>query len=361
MKTISTLVLIFIYVSSISQLTIVNANINEYNISKSSLSQITISNMEFEGTVRIESQITSSSNEVLLKLISNPIVVKKGINNLNNHTLNFSQLIYSSSPQGSFIKNMHRLPSGGYNYCVSVIPVSGIEEGDELCQTIDASSDDQMYLVNPQDEEEIPTSTPILIWLHTEPFNLLSQGEFFRLTVAEISSSQKAAEAIVNNVPVYYANYVSKHQVQYPADATKLKPGKKYAWMVQKISNGNILASTDVWEFKMSENTNVSDHVYIDLKTKLDGSIYTVQDDRIYFKYDERYQSKTLNAKIYSDAREEIKVQSKNEQSAQVSSKTMGYNSYELDLKPYKLKKGYYTLEVLNEKHQKFMLKFYVD
>lgn len=352
---------LFVNVVAFAQLTVINVNFNEYNISPSSLSQITISNGSGSGQVRIEGKLTNSANEVLLTTVSETIALSEGVSVFGPHNLKFSQFNYSGGPQGEYIKNMQRLPSGAYNYCVQVIPISGIEETDEYCQSVDASMDEQLFLVNPYDEEVINTSTPILIWSHTEPFNLLAPGEFFRLKLVEVYNDQEGAEAMIVNTPIYYQNYVEKHQVQYPLDAKKLESGRHYAWQVEKVSNGNIIACTEVWEFSIEAKMKPEKIMYVELKTKLDGSIYIPQDDLIYFRYDERYQSSSLNCKIYSDSRKEIFTEIENEQEKSTNAVSTGYNSYELDLKPYKLKKGYYTLEVMNEKGELFMIKFVIE
>lgn len=344
-----------------AQTTILNVNFNEYNVSQSSLSQITISNLSNSGVVRIEGKLTNSANEVLLSTISDPVNIIEGVNVFGSHNLKFSSFIFSSSSQGEYTKTFHRLPSGAFNYCIQIIPVTGIEEGDEFCQSIDASMDEQMFLVNPYNEEIINSATPILIWSHTEPFNILAPGEFFRLKMVLIGEKQAAVEAMVINTPIYVSNYLEKHQVQYPLDAPTLEAGKKYAWQVEKVSNGNIIATTEVWEFRVEDKIQNTQMMYVELKKKLDGAIYVPQDDRIYFRYDERYKSDKLKCKIYSDDRKEITPDLTNEQNESTNAKSSGYNSYELDLKPYKLKKGYYTLEVLNEKNEVFKLKFVIE
>lgn len=355
------LISLFLNVVAFSQLSVINVNFNEYNISPSSLAQITISNSSGAGQVRIEGKLTNSANEVLLTTVSEPVTLSNGITVFGPHNLKFSQFNYSAVPQGEYLKSMHRLPSGAFNYCVQVIPMSGIEEMDEYCQSLDASMTEQLFLVNPYNEEVINTSTPILIWSHTEPFNLLAPGEFFRLKLVEVTEGQEGAEAMVVNTPIYYKNYVEKHQVQYPLDAKQLETGKNYAWQVEKVSNGNIIANTEVWEFTIEEKAKPSNIMYVELNTKLDGSIYVPQDDRIYFRYDERYQSTSLKCKIYSDRQDEIVLETENEQRNSVNAISTGYNSYELDLKPYKLKKGYYTLKVENEKGELYMIKFVVE
>jgi hypothetical protein len=362
-KKISLLSLLFLFCSNpiVSQnVSVVNATFNEYNASISGLSQITLSS-SIEGKVRIEAIITNVSNVTLLKLVSSEVIVKKGITSLNNSTLKYTQVAYTNHPQADYMKTFNQLPSGIFNYCISVIPLQSIEEGDDYCQSIDATEKEQLYLINPADEDEIETSTPILIWFHSEPFNLLNQGEFFRVILVELNENQSASSGITANIPYFIKNNLTKHQIQYPFDAKPLEYGKRYAWQVQKIANGNIISTTEAWEFSLPKKNNPTDFKYVYLKEKIDGSIYNVQNDRIYFKYDERYVSTNLICKIISDKREEIKPEVEDVETSEEGVKQIGSNKYELDLKPYKLKKGYYILEVRDEKNSKYQLKFYID
>ena len=339
--------------------TVLNATFNEYNISLNGLSQITLSS-SIDGKIKIEASITNVSNTVLLKLVSADIMVKKGITSLNASTLKFTQVAYSNHPQANYIKTFNQLPSGIFNYCITVIPIQNFEQGDEYCQTIDATEKEQLYLINPVDEDEIETPTPILIWFHSEPFNLLNQGEFFRLVLVELNDNQSADAGITANIPYFIKNNLTKHQVQYPMDAKPLENGKRYAWQVQKMANGQIVTTTEVWEFSLADKKTPTDFRYVYVKDKLDGSVYNVVNDRIFFKYDERYNSSVMTCKIISDTRKVIEPETKGEEAEEQSLMQVGNNKYELDLKPYKLKKGYYILEVYNEKKDKFQLKFYV-
>ena len=134
------------------------------------------------------------------------VVQKKGITSLNASTLKFAQVAYSNHPQANYIKTFNQLPSGVFNYCITVIPIQNFEQGDEYCQTIDATEKEQLYLINPVDEDEIETPTPMLIWFHSEPFNLLNQGEFFRLLLVELNDNQSASSGITANVPYFIKN-----------------------------------------------------------------------------------------------------------------------------------------------------------
>lgn len=345
-----------------AQVNVVNANIQAFNVSPRSLCQISImNNASANVQVALHIQITNSANNVLIKLSTAPIQLKLGLNTITGGSVNIVQTTYGSSNQAQYIKAQNKLPSGAFNYCVVVRPVAALEEGDDYCQEIDAVENEFLYLVFPADEDTIETKTPLLSWTHSEPFNILSQGEFFKMTVVELKDDQSAEAGVIANSPVFLKNYVNRHQVQYPFDAKNLEAGKRYGWQVQKISNGNVINKTEAWEFVIDEKVDPKDHMYVTLKRKLDGSYYRVQNDKIFFRFDERYKSQNVNCKIYNDKREEITPELSNIKDKKLNTKVSGYNAYELDLIDYNLKKGFYTLEVINVKKEKFQLKFYVE
>lgn len=354
---------------SFAQTSILNATFNEYNASISALSQITLSS-QIEGRVKIEVMVTNVANITLLKLISNEVTIKKGITNLNATVLTFNQVIYNNHPQANYLKTFNQLPSGIFNHCVTIIPVQNIEEPDNFCQTIDATEKEQLYLINPADEEEIETPTPLLIWFHSEPFNLLNQGEYFRLVLVELNQNQSPASGITANVPYFIQNNLTRHQVQYPLDAKPLQYGKNYAWQVQKMANGNIVTTTEVWQFTLPKKNLPNDNKYVIINKKIDGSVYNATNDKIFFKFEERYNESNLSFRIRNEKNEVLTPKNTSKQATEesfsdvqqpVELTKLGPSQYELDLKPYKLKKGYYVLEIINEKQNKYQLKFYVE
>ncbi|MBL4706130.1 MAG: hypothetical protein JKY54_16510 [Flavobacteriales bacterium] len=342
-----------------AQLNVMSSSFSAYNVTPNSISQVSISSSN-SGMVYIESQLTNSANEVVLRVKSEPVQIVIGLNVFGAHNTQFQSTAFSNSPQAKFIQTQHRLPSGVFNHCIRIIPISGIEDGDEYCNQINAEEDGFLYLINPMDQDTIDTFNPLLLWAHSEPFNLLNQGEFFKMTLVELQIDQSAQDGIIKNQPVFLKTYLSRHEVPYPFDAKKLMPGKRYGWQVQKISNGAIINQTEAWEFVLVENEIPEDHMYVKLLKKLDGGHYKVQNDRIFFRFDERYKSDHLVCRIYTDASVLIEPELLNKQKQEIGAKVTGYNNYELDVQPYHLKTGFYLLEVENEKGDKYLLKFYV-
>lgn len=343
----------------LSQVTIGSAVINEFNIRPAQLFNVTVVSSNTSGTAILKAKVINSSGTPILSAETQVISIKPGANIINANTVSLKNYNYSNINQAQYLKTNGRLSSGLYNVCIDLIPVSGIEDGDEYCQEINSSENEFLDLVFPADFDTIETKKPVLTWTHSEAFNLLAEGEFYKMTLVEKKKDQSAEAAVQSNIPLFVKSYLTSHQIPYAFDAKELEEGKTYAWYVQKISNGMVINRTESWEFTLKKNITPKPHKYVELKSKLDGSFYSVVDDYIYFKLNENYKNAEVQVKIKSDKGEYITPDLTNEQKGeQVLGR--GYNTFELDLSPYNLKKGYYTLIVTGVKGKKYQLKFYV-
>lgn len=343
----------------LAQVSIGSAILNEFNIRPAQLFNVTIVSANISGTAYLRAKVINSSGTPILTAESQIVSINSGVNIFNGNSIQIKNFNYSSNSQAQYLKTNGRLSSGLYNVCIDLIPVSGIEDGDEYCQEINSSENEFLDLVFPANFDTIETKTPVLTWTHSEAFNLLAEGEFYKLTLVEKKKEQSAEAAVQSNIPLFVKSYLTSHQIPYAFDAKELEEGKTYAWYVQKMSNGIVINRTESWEFTLKNNITPKPHKYVELKSKLDGSFYSVVDDYIYFKLNENYKNADVKVKIKSDKGEYIQPDLKNEQKGE-QVLCRGYNTFELDLSPYRLKKGYYTLIVTGVKGKKYQLKFYV-
>lgn len=375
LKIVQAVLATFICVISIpafSQITILNATVTEFNVTPSSLCRVNIMNAyQQELDAFMEAKIFNSNNDLLLSVKTNPFHLKRGINAGASLNISIQSTNYSMSPQAEYVKTHQSLPSGNYKYCCVLTPLGNIEPGDEYCTDVLSEINSFLILVSPADKDTIETPRPVLMWNHSEPFNVLSPGEYFRMVVAELSSDQTPEAGVKANTPVFQKTYLTAHSVQYPFDLQELKKGKRYGWEVQKISNGNIIAQTEAWEFVIQPEKVITYNKYAVLKKTLDGGFYTAENNKLFFRFEEEYNSSSpaLHCVIYDWQRKPIEPKAKNEVKKETSSssgnaiinvKVTGLNRFELNLDDLDIKKGYYTLEVKNEKGELFILKFYV-
>ncbi|MFN4233844.1 MAG: hypothetical protein ACK4IK_03455 [Bacteroidia bacterium] len=325
---------------------------------------VNINNMEKNGTAIINAEIKNMAGVRLIEVVSSPFSLSTGVNNFIGKSLPIQRVVYANNPQANFIKTTGMLPSGAYVYCVRLTHHSSSDVLDEYCEDFISSFNPYINLISPFDKDTIATKYPLLTWVHSEPFDLLSPNEFFKLKVCEIKKGQSAETAISTNVPVYFKNHLTSHFVQYPTDAIDLEDGKSYAWQVQRISQNNVITQTEVWSFVLkAEPDKDKDLKYVVLNKSVSNQRINVY-EKLYFRYDEIYSGSSILCNIYNEKNELLKPELTKDSNEEISNnknnkndlntKSIGYNAYEFDIRKYNLKPGYYKIEIINEKKEKY-------
>ncbi len=343
-----------------AQVSILSANISSFNITPRNLLDVTILNHKTDVQVVLSAKILAANNEVLMSVTSAHFMLKTGMVDIAQQNVSVASVTYSNSNQATLLKTSHILPGGKYSYCASI---TAVDVSDEYCQDMESESSAFLYLVFPPDKEEIETKYPVLTWTHSDPFITNSPADYYRIMVADLNVGQSPEAALNTNIPIYMKNNLTAHQVQYPIDAKELQTGKRYAWQVQKISNGTIINKTEAWEFKIKAPDPVKENKYAVMKKVLDGTLYMAEGNKIFFRFDENYGLKKLHYKILNEKQEAISAQQSSDKDDRVKIKDVkaGYNKFVIDLNEYKIPAGIYTLEVTNEKKEVYKLKFLVE
>jgi hypothetical protein len=342
-----------------SQVKIISSSFSSFNVSPESMININLVNNNSEMRVMIEARISNGRGAELIKVSSGFLTLRKGTFNTSSLGINIISVNFQNTALSEYVKVYHQLPSGKYNYCVSLsTSESGIE--DELCDEIESENSTYMTLINPSDKDTIENYNPVLIWNHTESFNVLNQGEFYRLLVTEISRDQNAESAINVNNPNYQLNFVTRHDLLYPFDAPKLENGKRYGWQVQKVVNGVITNKTEAWEF-IIKNSPDKHAGFVEITPKANLNPYKTVNNLINFQFKEEYSvnNNKLQIHIYDSKGEEIKIGQEKSKNKSSNLTKLTSDRYRLDLNGVGLKEGYYMLKILNNKNQEFILNFY--
>lgn len=345
-----------------AQVSVVNSAVMPYNITPEALLSASLNNQGMTQQVSLTAKLYNLNNDLLMVVRSAIFSVKPGFNMAYEGNRKVASLEYLPGNQASYIKTSRTLPSGVFRICLEVVNLNG-NEPNEYCDEIQSDFNQYLYLVYPTDKEVISTTTPILSWAHSEPFSVLSTGEFFRMTVAEIKDNQSVEEAISLNNPVMMKDYVTTHNLQYPYEAKPLVKGKRYAWQVTRIGNGTVLNKTETWEFKIGGVELKQEGSYCVVRKELDGSFYKPENNILFFRFDEEYNGGLVSCRIYNDRNEPVQAKAINqtERKELTNYKGHGINQYEIDLEDYNVSKGYHVLEVKNAKNESFLLKFYID
>jgi len=353
-----------------AQISIESIQVTSFNLTPEAfISSIINNSAGKKGTVEIISNLYNSDNELLLCVKSAPFLIQPGLNTIVNSPRKVIATEYSSSAQANHIKNTHNLPSGNFKICVKLHPITSFEIGDEVCDEIESDHNQFLYLISPADKDSMEIKNPMLSWTHSEPFNILSKNESFMMIVSEIKVNQTPEEALLMNNPIMTKQNLLTHHMQYPYEAKGLEEGKHYAWMVQKLSNGVVVAKTEVWEFSIIKKKPFIP-IYAIMRTELDADYYIAQEEKIFFMMDDRYMDGKWKSVIYDNEGKEynlnvISTEDRKETTIDKNYKNqikyLGNNKYEIDLNKINISNGFHTLVITNEKGEAFKLKFLVE
>lgn len=356
--------ILFFFVVGKAQVSVVNIQLMPYNITPEGLLSATLMNNGSSLQIQVVSKLYNFNNELLVAVKSNNFTANQGLNSPFDGNRKVLSVEYTASNQANYIKTTHGLPSGAFKICISVIQSNTSEIVDEYCDEIESNFNQYLYLVYPGDKDTIETKTPLLTWAHSEPFSVLTQGEYYRMVVSEIKEKQGAEEAVTINNPIMVKTYLTMHSLQYPYDAKELIEGRQYAWQVQKLSNGIITNKTEAWEFVLRIKPEEKEIKYVALKQSVDAGYYIAYNGKIYFKFYEDYNSSgSITAFIKDDKGKEtpIKITKDDDSNATIQEtkiKVMGDNRFILDLNNSNYKSGNYLMIIKNEKKETFYLKF---
>jgi len=350
-----------------AQVSITGSTFQPFEVTPASICQSLLLSTNSGAVVTLEARLYNSAGEQLMVSRTAPITLRSGMNTIQPGMITLTLSTTSAGAQGEYIRNQRQLPGGLFRHCITLLSAAG-EPLDEFCQELEGSPTNFLQLVAPGDQDTVDQMRPTFFWTHSEPFNLLTAGETFRLTVVLLEKGQTAEQALAQNLPVLIMHQVLRHDVPFPSDAPALKEGQRYAWQVQRIAAGGqgVVAQSEVWQFVVRAQLLPVVTKYAIVRPQVDAGYYTAANHIIYFRFQEEYTGGTITCKVVDASQNEMKpvVSNDNKKVSDaegITYKSNGDNRFELDLQALQLKAGFYTLEVVNAKKEKFYLKFYVD
>lgn len=359
---IGLVLLLCINQTSNCQINIISKSFSSYSISPGVMISIGINNAGSDKAIVLESNLSNATGEVLINVATRPFILKHGISSTGNIALKESEIIFGKNKQAEYIRTHHILPSGSYTICYKIITSGGDEELFNDCEDIVSEYNSNLFLVSPFNEEIIEEKYPLLIWQHSESFELLNSGEYFRMLVVEINEDQQPEAAVSLNAPVMLKDFILSHQVRYPFDAIQLLEGKRYAWEVEKISKGAIIQKSETWMFQYKLKKEEEEKRFVSLTNSVDGGFYIAKGNKVYFRLDEDYTGEELNWSVIDGSGNNINTgKSANIKGQSTLLKVHGYNQFELDFSKCNLKTGYYLLEVMNKKGLNYKQKIFIE
>lgn len=254
------------------------------------------------------------------------------------------------------------LPVGTFDVCYQVTRINNdfSESLGEQCETVDIEPISPPQLVSPYDSERVEITRPLFTWLPPAPYNLFN-NLVYDYTLVQVLSTQSAADAIQQNIPLYSQSNVSVTSLQYPVSLAELDTAKLYAWQVTAKSGGNPVSKSEIWSFKIQHfnpdtNKLSIQNYYVKLKRENDAS-YIIMHGALRFEYINEWNDKTVNIHLY-----DISSTSRNELSIDSSMLNVVYgnNFRSIDFAGQNLlvNKHIYLFELVNSKQEHWFVKF---
>lgn len=132
-----------------------------------------------------------------------------------------------------------RLPDGSYRLCAafSSLSVFGAALPDiETCAAWTLSFPAPPRLIAPADQTVLTMRFPVLQW--TPVVGQGATGVGYQVRVVEVLEGQSAVQALAANPPLVEQVMMGVTALLYPVAAQPLEDGKRYAWRVQAVRNG---------------------------------------------------------------------------------------------------------------------------
>ena len=253
------------------------------------------------------------------------------------------------------------LPVGVFNICYTLIRWSNdvSDQVAEECVTAEVEPISPPQLVQPGDSDRIIVRRPLFTWLPPTPYNLFNNLRYDWLLV-EVQSTQSAADAIQQNVPVLVQSNITFTSLQYPLSMPELDTGKTYAWRVTAKNNLSPIANSEVWSFRLQQFSNDTFHTsnkgsYAPLRRSPDAS-YILTGPVLRFSYGHELNSNSVEIKIND-------ISNATHLPVQLDSNNLavkyGTNYLSLDLGENDLiNKHMYLLDLTNDRGEHWFLKF---
>lgn len=247
-------------------------------------------------TGNLTAHIEDNSHNLVYEATLPGITLRPGVNNIQQTKIGGGATSFGQGQSATLLRQTGTLPYGEFIICYFLNDINTSAITGEYCYEKSVKPMLPPELLQPYDNEEIATRSPLLVWKAPFP---VSQALTYALRLTEVQKGQSAAEAIEKNAPIISRQYRDQTQLLYPGDVPALEDGKTYAWRISVSAGDYNLGTTDVWQFTVKEEKiRPRNDSYRILDDKPDGNVYVIKDGILRVAYDNRYSMDTLNYSI---------------------------------------------------------------
>jgi hypothetical protein len=228
--------------------------------------------------------LSTVDNRPVMTASSRQWQMAKGVLQLKPADLAPIQYNYLSSIFNVDLNPNGLLPIGNFIACYSVYTKTDKQKVPlvEDCVPVEVQPLSPPLLNLPANEAVVETAYPQFNWLPPAPLQLFNNLSYDFILV-QVNKGQSITEAIQQNIPVYNAHHLDKSFLNYPASNKSLDTGRIYAWSIVARNNGQFVAQSETWTFRVKALPSYASHreisTYIKLKRGLDASLAVCSGD----------------------------------------------------------------------------------
>ena len=254
-------------------------------------------------TVQVQMIMTDVVTSATVLTGTTPVfLLNAGANNVTAGSV--SPVTYSAGSGYNIDPNPNGfLPVGAYNICYIVTKyTSDIQEQlAEDCIAAEVEPISPPQLMQPGDSDRVLFRRPFFTWLPPTPYNTFS-NLLYDWILVEVQSTQSAADAIQQNIPVLVQPNIAYTSLQYPLAMPELDTGKVYAWRVTAKNNSSPIANSEVWSFRIQQTATDTFSApnkgsYAEMRREQDAS-YFITGTILRFRYQHEMNSNTAHMEL---------------------------------------------------------------
>ncbi|MEP6728595.1 MAG: hypothetical protein ABJC98_22420 [Bacteroidota bacterium] len=233
------------------------------------------STLVYNGKIKIT--VVDGSNKTILRTITPSILIKPGTN-LILPLASQSAIQFGNTSAADIVAQTGRFPENEYDYCFEFTgkenKTSADEQVFENCFNYLVQPLIPLSLIYPGDGDMICNTRPEFTW---QPAMPMISSNRYRIIVTEKMISQPAADALMNNVPVFQQDNIAANMLLYPPQVPDLQKQKEYVWQVIAYEGSTKVTQSEIWVFNINCNEKKPDsskESYRQLSGVLNGNYY---------------------------------------------------------------------------------------
>lgn len=230
-------------------------------------------------------------------------VLPTGSTQLNYTTLNPITYVNVSS-SAIRLSNEEFIPIGAYTACYRLLDNNSENVVlAEECISLDVEPLSPPMLAMPNDSSKLLQVPNNFMWIPPSPLNLFNQLQYEFLLVP-ILPTQRAEEAIQQNLPILRELNLNTNQISYTGINNSLQKDKWYAWQIIAKDGANYAAKSEIWVFKVVDSVKVLDeitHGFIQINEETKG-LYVINKKQIDIKLYSKNSLSNLIFKLFNNS-----------------------------------------------------------